>query len=158
MKRHYHNPPETERISTACIRFADPFMKPPNYTSDWAQVTCRSCRKVWIKRNWRDHAVAPWAKKKVEAKKVEADPTEVARLELIAEISAAVKTDSKVEERKRLEAEHGQIWDTDELTRDFEVEGFMAPFVVVRRKTDGQRGSLLFQGWPRFYWGFKPSS
>jgi hypothetical protein len=57
--------------------------------------------------------------------------------------------------REALEAQHGQVWDTQELGQDFTVEGFMAPYVVVRRKSDGQRGSLMFQHNPRFYFGFE---
>ena len=30
------------------------------------------------------------------------------------------------------------------------------PLVVVRRKSDGQKGSLMFQAHPRFYFGFEP--
>ena len=51
---------------------------------------------------------------------------------------------------------HGQVWDTQELERDFEVIGFLAPFVGVRRRSDGVVGSLLFQHWPRFYFRFEP--
>ena len=58
--------------------------------------------------------------------------------------------------REALEAEHGQVWETQELGRDFDVQGFLAPYVVVRRKADGQRGSLMFQNSPRFYFGFEP--
>ena len=32
----------------------------------------------------------------------------------------------------------------------------MAPLVVVRRKSDGVKGSLMFQHSPRFYFGFEP--
>jgi hypothetical protein len=32
----------------------------------------------------------------------------------------------------------------------------MAPFVVVRRKADGRKGSLEFQHHPRFYFNFMP--
>jgi hypothetical protein len=53
-----------------------------------------------------------------------------------------------------LEKEYGQVWDTQELTRDYEVKGFMAPFIVVKRKSDGALGSLMFQHMPRFYYGF----
>jgi hypothetical protein len=31
----------------------------------------------------------------------------------------------------------------------------MAPFVVVRRRSDGQEGSLMFQHWPRYYFLFE---
>jgi len=48
------------------------------------------------------------------------------------------------------------VWDTGELQDDFEVLGFMAPFVVARRRSDGVRGSLMFQNSPRFYHSFQP--
>ena len=46
-------------------------------------------------------------------------------------------------------------WDTSELQRDFEVLGFGAPFVSVRRKADGVKGTLQFNHSPRIYWGFE---
>lgn len=76
------------------------------------------------------------------------DPTEAVRKELLAEINAEPGS------REALEAEHGQVWDTNQLREDFEVLGFMAPVVVVRRKSDGRKGSLLFQHSPRLYFGF----
>lgn len=78
------------------------------------------------------------------------DPTEAIRKEMVAEINAAPGS------REALEAENGQVWDTNELSRDFDVLGFAAPLVVVRRKADGARGSLFFQHNPRFYYGFSP--
>jgi hypothetical protein len=76
------------------------------------------------------------------------DPTEAPRKERIAEINAGAS------DRQALEAEYGQVWDTAELQRDFDVTGFMAPFVVVRRKADGVKGSLEFRHSPRFYFNF----
>ncbi len=55
-----------------------------------------------------------------------------------------------------LAAEQGQTWDTAALQRDFEVLGFAAPFCVVRRRSDGKRGSLEFTHSPRVYFGWKP--
>ena len=78
------------------------------------------------------------------------DPTESIRRERVAEINAEPGS------REALETEYGQIWSTDELSRDFEVLGFMAPLVVVRRKSDGRKGSLEFQHSPRFYFNFQP--
>ena len=46
-------------------------------------------------------------------------------------------------------------WSTDELTHDFEVIGFSAPFVVVKRRSDGVKGSLQFDGRPRRYYDWK---
>jgi len=59
--------------------------------------------------------------------------------------------------RRRLEAEHGQVWSGLELGRDFEVEAFSPPLVVAVRRSDGVRGTLVFQHQPRFYWGFEPA-
>lgn len=49
-----------------------------------------------------------------------------------------------------------QRWDTEELKRDFEVLGFLAPFVIVRRKSDGVLGSMEFTHQPRWYFNFQP--
>ena len=56
--------------------------------------------------------------------------------------------------REALEGQYGQVWDTEELRQSFEVIGFLAPLVVVRRKADGVKGSLEFQHTPRFYFNF----
>ena len=66
----------------------------------------------------------------------------------IAEVSA----DPRVE----LEALYGKLWDTTEMGADFSVSGFMAPYVIVQRKSDGVKGSLLFQNSPRLYHSFSP--
>ena len=76
------------------------------------------------------------------------DPTEAARRERLAKINAEPGS------REALEGQHGQVWDTQQLAQDFEVIGFLAPLVVVRRKADGVKGSLEFQHMPRFYFNF----
>ena len=48
------------------------------------------------------------------------------------------------------------MWSTDQLSDAFEGLGFMAPRGVVRRRSDGRKGSLEFQHGPRFYYSFKP--
>jgi hypothetical protein len=48
----------------------------------------------------------------------------------------------------------GPTWTTQELRQDFEVLGFAAPFVVVRRRSDGKKGSLEFTHDPRIYFGW----
>ena len=79
------------------------------------------------------------------------DPTETIRREMVAEINAEPGS------REYLESKHGQVWNTSELQQDFEVIGFMAPMVVALRKSDGTKGSLMFQHSPRFYFGWSPS-
>jgi hypothetical protein len=78
------------------------------------------------------------------------DPTELIRRQMVAQINAVEGS------REYLESKHGQIWDTTELQQEFEVLGFLAPFVIVRRRADGVKGSVLFQSSPRFYFGFQP--
>lgn len=78
------------------------------------------------------------------------DETESIRRELVAEINAEPGS------REYLEARHGQVWDTSQLQKDFEVLGFMAPTVVARRRSDGAKGSLMFQHNPRLYYGWSP--
>jgi hypothetical protein len=48
----------------------------------------------------------------------------------------------------------GPQWDTEALRTDFEVIGFLAPFVAVRRKSDGRKGSMQFTHSPRVYFNF----
>ena len=78
------------------------------------------------------------------------DPTETLRRERLAEINAEPGS------REALEAQYGQAWDTNQMRADFEVLGFSAPFVVVRRRSDGVRGSLEFQHNPRLYFNWQP--
>lgn len=47
-------------------------------------------------------------------------------------------------------------WDAEQLKIDFEVLGFLAPFVVVRRTADGVVGTMEFTHHPRFYFNFQP--
>lgn len=79
------------------------------------------------------------------------DPTEAARHERLVEINAEPGS------RAALEAKYGEVWDTDQLADAFEVIGFMAPLVVVKRRADNVKGSLEFQhGPPRLYFNFEP--
>lgn len=78
------------------------------------------------------------------------DETESLRRQRLAEINAEPGS------REALEAQYGQVWDTDQLRNDFEVLGFMAPLVVVRRRSDGRKGSLELQHNPRFYFNYQP--
>ena len=76
------------------------------------------------------------------------DPTENIRRDMVADINR------EPSERERLEAEHGEVWDTEQLQAAFDVLSFLAPFVEVRRKSDGAHGTLMFQHRPRFYFSF----
>ena len=80
------------------------------------------------------------------------DVTETARRQRLVEINLDPGN------RAALEAAHGRVWSTSELTEDFEVVGFLAPFVVALRRSDGQKGSLEFQANPRFYFNFSETT
>jgi hypothetical protein len=79
----------------------------------------------------------------------ESDATETVRRAALAGMRAA-----GAKSRQELEREHGPVWDTPELRQDFDVIGFLAPLVAVRRKTDGRTGTLTFQHDPRLYFDF----
>lgn len=78
------------------------------------------------------------------------EPDEAIRRQLQADINAQPGS------REELTAEYGRVWNTEELASEFEVQSFLAPFVVVRRRSDGKRGTLAFQHSPRFYFNFYP--
>ena len=79
------------------------------------------------------------------------DPTESIRREMVAEINADPGS------REALEAKYGDVYDTSELQENFEALGFAAPMIIVRRKSDGVKGTLTFQHSPRFYFDFQAS-
>lgn len=83
------------------------------------------------------------------------DTTETTRREMVQDINSQVQSTDKDSERKRLEALHGQVWDTDQVRAEFEVIGFGAPFMVVKRKSDNKKGSLEFQHNPRLYFNWQ---
>lgn len=57
--------------------------------------------------------------------------------------------------RKELEDKYGQVWNTEELQNDYNVLSFLAPMIIVVRKSDSVKGTLFFQHDPRYYWGFE---
>jgi len=76
------------------------------------------------------------------------DPTESARRALAQEVNQDA-------ERTKLEEKYGDVMTTSEMQERFTVEGFLAPFVVCRRTSDGKRGTLMFSHSPRFYFGWQ---
>ena len=79
-----------------------------------------------------------------------ADQTEAIRKSMLKKINAEPGS------KEDLEARYGDVWDTQQLQEHFTVLSFLAPFCVVLRKSDGVRGSVMFQHNPRFYHSFKP--
>jgi len=77
------------------------------------------------------------------------DPTETIRREMVQEINHVPGS------RPALVEKYGQVWNMEEMREDFETLGFIAPFVSVRRKSDGKEGTLVFQHDPRYYFSFK---
>ena len=72
------------------------------------------------------------------------------------------RLNSRRQERDKLEQVYGQVWDTDELYKQFEVlyvsgSFFCAPFVQVRDLDTREKGTLKFQHEPRYYFGWRAS-
>ena len=99
---------------------------------------------------WRAAPARPAPNNRISEEPDMNDETETIRRLQLAEINAQPGS------REALEAKHGQVWDSQQLRDAFVVEGFLAPFVVVKRKAGGQRGSLMFQHEPRLYFSFEP--
>lgn len=91
-----------------------------------------------------------------EGRHVVIDPTENVRRVLVNELNSSVQNDDEEQARAKLAAEYGQLWDTQQLQEEFSVQGFMAPYVTVRRKRDGAKGTLQFTHSPRFYFRWQP--
>lgn len=77
------------------------------------------------------------------------DKTEPIRRKLVNQINAYPRTYEQLKET------YGEVWDSGELMKDFDVEDFYAPFAVVRRIADGKRGVVTFQHYPRYYFNFQ---
>src|SRR5262245_30140976 len=90
--------------------------------------------------------------------KVGADPEDVKTGQDVTETTRRAEVErinSDPGSRVALEAKYGAVYDTDELQDNFDVENFLAPYVIVTRKSDGVRGTLTFQHRPRFYYDFQ---
>lgn len=72
------------------------------------------------------------------------------RMEMVREINSAQS------DRSDLIAKYGQVWNLEQLSREFHILAFSAPFVIVRRRADECIGSILFQHNPRWYFQFMP--
>lgn len=89
------------------------------------------------------------------------DQTEEIRRDLLPKVNAVTRDEenkprSESDVRADLEARHGQVYNTSELSEHFTVHGFLAPFVIATRNSDGVKGSLEFVHSPRFYYNFQP--
>lgn len=64
-------------------------------------------------------------------------------------------TKAPIMDREQLiAATNSEVYDTNELQEHFTVISFMEPFVRVKRKSDGKRGTMEFQNMPRLYYCF----
>jgi len=81
------------------------------------------------------------------------DPLEALQRARMRELNEDLAQDEK-DARSALEAQHGRVWSTAELRIDFEIIGFAAPFVAVRCKTTGAKGTMEFTHMPRFYFNY----
>ena len=77
-----------------------------------------------------------------------ADQTEAFRRQRLAQLKPGVG-------RAALAQRYDVVLDSKELAASFKVVGFMAPLVIVRRKSDGRIGSLEFQHVPRLYFNWR---
>lgn len=72
------------------------------------------------------------------------------RIDMVRDINSAHA------DRSDLIAKYGQVWNLEQLSCEFHILAFSAPFVIVRRRVDECVGSVLFQHNPRWYFQFTP--
>ena len=62
---------------------------------------------------------------------------------------------SEEDARAWLEERYGQVWNTEEVMKDFEVTSFYMGMAFCKRRSDGKEGALSFIHSPRFYFSFR---
>lgn len=83
------------------------------------------------------------------------DETEGIRRFLVEALNAGLPQE-EAEAKAQLQVQYGEdVWDTKEMSERFEAIGFMAPYVVVRRRSDSKKGTLMFTHSPRFYFSWQ---
>jgi len=53
------------------------------------------------------------------------------------------------------EAIHGKVWTPEDFGHEFEIIGLFVSPMIVRRISDGARGTIEFQDSPRYYFNFR---
>ena len=88
------------------------------------------------------------------------DPTENIRRAEQQIINAVAAQETPESLQEALVARFGEhdVFSTKQLQENFEVLGFAAPYVVVKRLSDNKKGSLTFAHSPRFYFDFQEYS
>lgn len=74
---------------------------------------------------------------------------------VIAAINYIIELMKETPARKRIVEKYGEVWNSKEFNRDFDVIKFADPFVYVRRKKDNMTGTMIFQPCPRYYYRFQ---
>ncbi len=84
------------------------------------------------------------------------DSTEGVRRAMVGVINSILSPEEKERyDQLRQDYAEDDIFTTETVSQYFEIQGFMAPFVVVVRRSDNKKGILMFCHSPRFYFGFE---
>lgn len=82
------------------------------------------------------------------------DPTESIRRARVRELNESLSSDEKTV-LAELERSYGRVWTRDELREEYEIISFLAPYVLVRERATGKKGTMEFTHMPRFYFSFQ---
>ena len=83
------------------------------------------------------------------------DRTELLRRHAVNGINSEIESQDANLERVRLEVKYGKVYNVKEVSEEFEIHGFMAPYVTCVNRHTKEEGVLEFQGYPRFYFNFR---
>jgi hypothetical protein len=76
----------------------------------------------------------------------------------VAAMNAILRDTPDDEVYAELVSQYGRanVWGTASLLEHYEVVQFQAPYVLVRRRSDGLEGLMAFNHLPRYYYDFRP--
>ena len=142
------------RCRSDCQEVVDQIKKHiDDVTSVWIESdaieACEHCETHW--ENAIDLFGYPWCCEKAQNDFAEAaDP-------IFQRLHERCTDPDELNTYFQLKEDFGQLWDTTAIEQEFTVQGFGGPGVCVAiRKSDGVRGSLLFNHMPRYYYGWSP--
>ena len=102
---------------------------------------------IWPKPAWYEESMA----EDLPVELLEHKEAAPYREELLRRLEESIEA----EPLQRIDLEsYGDVWDENEFSSQFEHLGYRPPFVLVKDWKTGEQGTVLFQNYPRLYFGY----
>lgn len=103
--------------------------------------------EIWPKPAWYEHSRAEGMPVELLGNEYAEQFREGALIQLERELDETPQTREELEN-------YGEVWDENVFSAQFENLGYRPPFVLVRNHRTGEQGTVLFQNYPRLYFGY----